>query len=804
MFREREKLYQAYRALLSMALSLAFTLVINQYFQLRGPIFLCGFFSFLVILVYSLISINRNNTITYLVLLSIIPILALVFWIKKFNPILWLKGYADWILAYDGSEELYQTVYAYLTIFLVVCLSAILFFLLIRKQQLKVLLAVVIFALMIISSIYTYETNKTVVGICVFYIMTIVVECFGILYARRTGIQEKKESILYLAPICLLLAVVAVSFPAKQEPIQWKTAKLIYHTIKEKVENSITDLEYYFNNQSTEFYVRLTGYSDQSGELTNKTGKLVKSDKVAMNFNSSNRLRSLYLIGSVSDIYTGHSWEKSHFGYLPEQEDYLLDYTELAFALARIDPDTLEKNKFIERETFQVQFKDIKTKTFFYPLKTREYEFDKKKSELLTQEAGISFKKPKGRGVAYHTVYYDMNLQGEEFIKMLQASDEFNYDNPPDLNTDLLKNTSVLMRDNREALENPEQYYPLLKERAALIHSTYTDVPATIPQRVKNLTAELTGGYDNNYDKLKAIEKYLQSFSYTLSPKTTPEGQDFIDYFLFESKEGYCTSFATAMAIMGRCIGVPTRYVEGFVTKFENQNDNNMFPIKNSQAHAWAEAYFVGVGWIPFEATAKYKDVRYTKWAEPAQAAQPVSEVPINPYEEMMKQNAAANTGQLLLNKANGKDKLNEITFNVFLSAAAVVILVLLFLIYYLILSYRYRKTFKNADTSKKMYMMFIRILTMLKREGFELQEQETILMLARRVKDLFDNKRIPFLNLTNIFMRYRYAQEDITENELQQFLDYEQGLMLKQRAEKSRFILWIREYAFLLKNRNI
>ena len=61
---------------------------------------------------------------------------------------------------------------------------------------------------------------------------------------------------------------------------------------------------------------------------------------------------------------------------------------------------------------------------------------------------------------------------------------------------------------------------------------------------------------------------------------------DFTYYFLFENKQGYCTSFATAMAVLGRAIGIPTRYVEGFVVDYRDY-DNRGILVRNSMAHAW-------------------------------------------------------------------------------------------------------------------------------------------------------------------------------------------------------------------------
>jgi len=103
---------------------------------------------------------------------------------------------------------------------------------------------------------------------------------------------------------------------------------------------------------------------------------------------------------------------------------------------------------------------------------------------------------------------------------------------------------------------------------------------------------------------VKIIEEYLRkNFTYTLSPQVPPANHDFVDYFLFDGKEGYCTYFATAMCIMTRAIGIPARYVEGFVLPKE-PDKYGFYHVTNQNAHAWVEVYFEGVGWVTFEPTA--------------------------------------------------------------------------------------------------------------------------------------------------------------------------------------------------------
>lgn len=139
----------------------------------------------------------------------------------------------------------------------------------------------------------------------------------------------------------------------------------------------------------------------------------------------------------------------------------------------------------------------------------------------------------------------------------------------------------------------------------------YTAIAPDISERVKALARDITGKYDNNYDKAKAIEEYLrQNYKYTQKPPKLPQKVEFTDHFLFEGKEGYCTYFATAMSVMLRAAGIPSRYVEGFVSEYDGTGTRE---VRGTSAHAWVEVYFDNYGWVTFEPTPQYPEIEFAK-----------------------------------------------------------------------------------------------------------------------------------------------------------------------------------------------
>ncbi|OZQ65540.1 hypothetical protein CA600_13880 [Paenibacillus sp. VTT E-133280] len=136
------------------------------------------------------------------------------------------------------------------------------------------------------------------------------------------------------------------------------------------------------------------------------------------------------------------------------------------------------------------------------------------------------------------------------------------------------------------------------------IKGKYLQLPDLLPARVRDLAEKLTAS-DNRYDAVTSIKDYLQSgYSYTLNTTVPPSGSDFVDHFLFETKQGYCVHFATAMTILLRSAGIPARYVQGFGPgTLQDDAMPAKYLVTQGDAHAWVEVYFAGAGWVPFDPT---------------------------------------------------------------------------------------------------------------------------------------------------------------------------------------------------------
>lgn len=135
-------------------------------------------------------------------------------------------------------------------------------------------------------------------------------------------------------------------------------------------------------------------------------------------------------------------------------------------------------------------------------------------------------------------------------------------------------------------------------------YENYLDLPDTISDRTYELASTLTEGYDSTYEKIRAIEAYFHTgeFHYDLKAESTPEGEEAVDYFLFESKRGACVQFASAMTILCRAAGIPANLIEGYICDTYDEK-LGAYVIQEKHAHAFPEVYVPGYGWMLFEPT---------------------------------------------------------------------------------------------------------------------------------------------------------------------------------------------------------
>lgn len=183
---------------------------------------------------------------------------------------------------------------------------------------------------------------------------------------------------------------------------------------------------------------------------------------------------------------------------------------------------------------------------------------------------------------------------------------------PAILRSDMLKGNYCLA--NGIFWGNNEAERELLKEFA---EKYYLQVPESLngvcgefEQYLKeqnNLLERFQKGTASKSDIIQAMKTYItRDTSYSLSPGKTPSDRDSVEYFLKESKKGYCTYYATTAAMLLRSVGIPTRYVEGMYVSKEELKDcapNEEIKVPDEDAHAWIEVFDEKYGFVTVEVT---------------------------------------------------------------------------------------------------------------------------------------------------------------------------------------------------------
>jgi transglutaminase-like putative cysteine protease len=154
---------------------------------------------------------------------------------------------------------------------------------------------------------------------------------------------------------------------------------------------------------------------------------------------------------------------------------------------------------------------------------------------------------------------------------------------------------SLLPDFDPERLRRSADVYP-----DALKTAFIEQLPEDLDPRIYDLASEITKSATNSYDKAIAVESHLRSnYLYRLVPPAgTSEAP--LEYFLFQTGVGHCEFFATSMAVLLRCSGVPARLASGFRGGQWNEL-SRFYSVRQDYAHVWVEVFFREFGWVPFD-----------------------------------------------------------------------------------------------------------------------------------------------------------------------------------------------------------
>lgn len=220
---------------------------------------------------------------------------------------------------------------------------------------------------------------------------------------------------------------------------------------------------------------------------------------------------------------------------------------------------------------------------------------------LMPEQAGVIYRTPRGDYFTKspppeNATYYIAHYTGRESREFLRRLDRASFE---ELLRDAVE-SDVITQSMRSALI--EELYEAIGYRDA------TALDDGITPEIAALAQEITSGAESDLDKALALEKWFGEAGFVYDLEFVPE-EPGTEYFLFDSRRGICSDYASALTLLARAAGLPARYCEGFsMSEKAFDPETGLYEITAKYAHAWTQIYLPGGGWLDFDGT---------KYAEP-------------------------------------------------------------------------------------------------------------------------------------------------------------------------------------------
>ncbi len=251
-----------------------------------------------------------------------------------------------------------------------------------------------------------------------------------------------------------------------------------------------------------------------------------------------------------------------------------------------------EKQIFVQCEDFGAQY-------FLSPARVISivpYDLSNSTPSRFVTRGGVvrTLRNMHPKNLGYYITYYD-EFNSRNYWFELGGAD---FDN--ETAEEMLTEMRVILEGNDEELSAVASEF-LRQQKDAEYYRSLTEADREeIPERIGELAKEITAGLSYDWEKASALQDYFINDDYIYdinyaARDTSPE------YFLFESRRGSCSDFASAYALMARSLGLTVRYAEGYIPDISSRD--GIFVIKDSCSHAYPEVFIQNMGWVVFEPT---------------------------------------------------------------------------------------------------------------------------------------------------------------------------------------------------------
>ncbi len=674
-----------------------------------------------------------------------------------------ISYYGQWKL--DGKMEL---LYGWILLYLLLVVGEWFYKKIQFRLKFKLPIAVVLVAALCWQGVNGKEWEILPIAAILYQLLASVTECYQYFCRNRKDVRSRD-----MLPFLIGVIILASVLPTKEEPISWEPVEKFFSNMGKEINQKLYFWAY--GEDSTDFSVRMTGFSKTGGnfwgKLTNEGAREIMQISFRAPYSSQNR----YFITTIKDTYGNNQWSEVQEKNPSELSEYQWQTLERLYYLYRSGAIYQEENNFCRTINYCMQYTNLESKMIFYPVGC--YKITNFNSEISSDGKNVEFFKELEKNQEYYVCGLQINLENPELLAYLREQSGDGQKIPPLQEGTLFEQCIQVLNVQEEEIQQitGEVWTEKLKIRQKQIKKEDTQLPEELPQRVKDLAETITQGCENDYDRVNAITQWLKNsgtYSYTLEPEELPKKADVVDYFLFESKEGYCTYFASAEAILCRSIGIPARYVEGASASYAKK-EGIWYPVTEKEAHAWTQVYLDGFGWIDVDATPGY-DMGTANWekkkTQKEQAQQQVQQQKL-PDEAKEKQD---------IQKSKGKQAGKYAAVGVVgVIGAALVI----FLITRILAAYEYKK----GNNRKKADLLMKKIMHCMKKSKRSRNPEETLRMYAYRLAEMGESE------MAKVILWYEticYSPKEVSVEEIVWLKNAYVREKKRRREEKNKKLL--------------